>query len=175
MPEFFTSIGDYLSGSFLQEGALWALRTIPGFPPIIQTVHILGIAVLMGTVVMLNLRTLGLAVPSQALSEMTNRVMPWVFWALVSNLVSGAFFVFGRPNRYFNNPIFGWKIAFLIPALLLTFCFYWLHKQQPAYWELNRKRLWTARAIAALSLICWLAVAMAGRWIAYVEYIYFPA
>ncbi|MFT4861862.1 MAG: hypothetical protein ACI95C_001074 [Pseudohongiellaceae bacterium] len=175
MPEFFTNIGTLLSGSFLQEGALWSLRTIPGFPPIIQTIHILGIAVLMGTVVMLNLRVLGLAVPSQKLSEMTDRVMPWVWWALASNLVSGAFFVLGRPNRYFNNPIFGWKISFLIPALVLTFIFYWLHRQQPGYWERNSKRLWTARLIAGLSLLCWLSVAMAGRWIAYVEYIYYPA
>ena len=151
------------------------MRTVPGFPPIIQTVHILGIAVLMGTVVMLNLRVLGLAVPSQKLGEMTDRVMPWVWWALASNLISGSFFVLGRPNRYFNNPIFGWKLSFLIPALALTFIFYWLHKREPGYWELNAKRLWTARAIAGLSLLCWLSVAMAGRWIAYVEYIYYPA
>ena len=76
MPEFFTNIGTLLSGSFLQEGALWTLRTVPGFPPIIQTIHILGIAVLMGTIVMLNLRILGLAVPSQKLGEMTDQVMP---------------------------------------------------------------------------------------------------
>lgn len=175
MPEFFTNIGTLLSGSFLQEGALWTLRTVPGFPPIIQTVHILGIAVLMGTVVMLNLRVLGLAVPSQKLTEMTDRVMPWVWWALASNLVSGAFFVLGRPTRYFNNPIFGWKLSFLIPALLLTLVFYGLHRQQSGYWELTIKRKWTGRAIAAASLICWLGVAMAGRWIAYVEYIYYPA
>ena len=49
MPEFFTSIGGLIAGSFLQDGALWALRNIPGFPPIIQTVHILGIAVVMGS------------------------------------------------------------------------------------------------------------------------------
>ena len=51
MPDYFTSIGTLLDGSFLQSGALWALSTIPGFPPIIQTVHILGIAVVMGSVV----------------------------------------------------------------------------------------------------------------------------
>lgn len=175
MPEFFTSIGILLDGSFLQDGALWALRTIPGFPPIIQTVHILGIAVVMGTVVMLDLRILGLAVPSQKISEMTGRVMPWLWWALASNFVSGAFFLFARPNRYFNNPIFGWKLSFLIPAILLTLMFHLMSKQQDDFWESTSKRLWTARGIALLSLGLWIMVAMAGRWIAYAEYIYFPA
>lgn len=175
MPEFFTNIGTLLDGSFLQSGALWALRTIPGFPPIIQTVHILGIAVVMGTVVMLDLRILGIAVPSQKISEMTNRLMPWLWWALASNFVSGAFFLFARPNRYFNNPIFGWKVSFLIPAILLTLFFHFMSKQQEGYWELNSQRLWGARAIAFLSLVLWIMIAMAGRWIAYVEYIYYPA
>ncbi len=175
MPEFFTNIGLLLDGSFLQAGALWALRTLPGFPPIIQTVHILGIAVVMASVVMLDLRILCVAVPSQKIPEMTNRLMPWLWWALASNLVSGAFFLFGRPNRYFNNPVFGWKIGFLIPAVLLTLFFHLMSKQQENYWELNAKRLWSARAIALLSLVLWVMVAMAGRWIAYVEYIYYPA
>jgi|TARA_B110000971_G_scaffold50659_1_gene51154 hypothetical protein len=175
MPEFFTSIADLLEGSFLQSAALWTLRTVPGFPPIIQTVHILGIAVLMGTIVMLNLRVLGLAVRSQELTEITERVMPWVWWALASNLVSGAFFLFARPYRYFNNPVFGWKVSFLIPAVVLTLVFYWMQKRQTGYWEQDTKHLWSARAIALVSLVCWIMVAMAGRWIAYVEYLYYPA
>ncbi len=69
MPEFLASFAGLLNDSFLQEGALWALRNIPGFPPIIQTVHILGIAVVMGPAVLLNLRIFGLAIPSQSITE----------------------------------------------------------------------------------------------------------
>lgn len=173
MPEFFTSIGTLISGSFLQDGALWTLRNVPGFPPIIQTVHILGISVVMGSVVLLDLRILGLAVPSQKLSEMTRRVMPWLWWALASNFVSGSFFLFGRPNRYFNNPVFGWKVSFLIPAILLTLFFYLMSKTQEDYWDLNSQRKIIAKLIALVSLGLWVMVAMAGRWIAYAEYIYF--
>lgn len=175
MPDFFTNIGSLLDGSFLQSIALWALTTIPGFPPIIQTVHILGIAVVMGSVVLLDLRILGLAVPSQKISEMTRRLMPWLWWALASNLISGGFFLFGRPLRYFNNPVFGWKLSFLIPAILLSLLFHILSKREENYWEINSKRLWSARAIALSSLFLWIMVAMAGRWIAYAEYIYAPA
>ncbi|MFK7862770.1 MAG: DUF6644 family protein [Pseudohongiellaceae bacterium] len=175
MPEFFTNIAGLLDGSFLQSAALWTLRSVPGFPPIIQTIHILGIAVLMGTIVMLNLRVLGLAVRSQQITEMADRIMPWVWWALASNFVSGAFFLFARPYRYFNNPVFGWKVGFLIPALLLTLGFYWMHKRERGFWERNPANLWLGRGLALLSLCCWIMVAMAGRWIAYVEYLYYPA
>ena len=67
MPDFFIGMGELLSGSFLQSGALWTLTNVPGFPPIIQTVHILGIAVVMGTVALMSLRILGLAAPSQSI------------------------------------------------------------------------------------------------------------
>ena len=174
MPPFFTSIGDSLAGSFLQDGALWTLQNVPGFPPIIQTVHILGIAVVMGSIVLLNLRILGLAIPSQPIHEITSRVMPWFWIALMSNVISGAFFVFGRPMRYFNNPVFMWKVIFLLPAIALTFVFYWLSKRQQDYWQMNPSRQWTARGMAVVSIGLIIMVCVAGRWIAYLEYLEYP-
>ena len=174
MPEFFTSIGGLLSDSFLQAGALWALRNIPGFPPIIQTVHILGIAVIMGSAVLLNLRILGFAIPSQPIAEVTKRVIPWFWSALAVNFISGAFFVFGRPNRYFNNPVFAWKMAFLLPAIALILFYYLMSKRQENYWQLTKQRVWTSRTLALFSLVLLLMVAVCGRWIAYLEYIEYP-
>jgi hypothetical protein len=50
-----------------------------------------------------------------------------------------------------------------------------MSKRQAGYWESSSKRLWSARGIALVSLFLWIMVAMAGRWIAYAEYIYYPA
>lgn len=166
-------LAQLINDSALQSGALWALRTIPGFPPIIQTVHILGIAVVMGTIVLLNLRILGLFGRSLSISEMTARSLPWLWIALGTNFISGAFFLFGRPNRYFNNPVFAWKMTFLILAIALALYFYWRHKQQAGFWEQPGQK-WHARGIALLSLGLWFMVPMAGRWIAYYEYIQYP-
>ncbi|NKB31480.1 MAG: hypothetical protein GKR91_00060 [Pseudomonadales bacterium] len=174
MPEFFTGIGELLSGSFLQSGALWTLTNVPGFPPIIQTVHILGIAVVMGTIAFQSLRILGLAIPSQNPPEISQRVMP-VFWiALVIMIFSGAFFVFGRPNRYFNNPVFAWKMACLAPLLIMMVFYHVMSKTQENYWQINSKRITVARIIAVLSILLILAICTAGRWIAYLEYIEYP-
>lgn len=173
-PQFLASIGESVNDSFLQEAALWALRSIPGFPPIIQTVHILGIAAVMGTLVWLNLRTLGFANRSQQLAEMTARVMPWFWLAMAVNVISGAFFVFGRPMRYFSNPVFAWKLSFLLPALLMALAVHLMNRKEAGFWETSSQRLWASRAMAVASLLCILAVCTAGRWIAYLEYIQYP-
>ena len=174
MPEFFTGIGQLLSGSFLQSGALWTLTNVPGFPPIIQTVHILGIAVVMATIAFQSLRILGLAVPSQNLSEITQRVMP-IFWiALIIMIFSGSFFVFGRPNRYFNNPVFAVKMICLGPLLIMMAYYHVMSKTEENYWQLSAKRILIGRTIAILSILLILAICTAGRWIAYLEYIEFP-
>ena len=174
MPDFMIAIGQFLDGSMPQAWALWALSNIPGFPPIIQSVHILGIAVVMGSIVMLDLRILGFAVPSQQLPEMARRVMPWLWCALASNLFSGSFFVFARPLRYFNNPIFGWKASFLFSAIAVTLLIHWWSRQRD-FVNASGAAALKVKAAALLSLGLWIMVAMAGRWIAYVEYIYFPA
>ena len=125
MPEFFVAIGDLINGSFLQAGSLWVLTNVPGFPPIIQTIHILGIAVIMGTAVLLNLRLLGLAVPSQNITEMTKRSTPILYFALISNFISGSFFVFGRPSV----EIFPQFLAVLV-VCVFEFCCHCLNPEK---------------------------------------------
>ena len=168
-----TATGQFLDGAMSQSLALWALSNIPGFPPIIQSAHILGIAVVMGSIVMLDLRILGLAVPSQQLPEMANRLLPWLWWALASNLVSGSFFVFARPLRYFNNPVFGCKAVFLLSAIAVTLLIHFWSRQ-PNFANYGRAAF-KIKAAALLSLGLWIMAAMAGRWIAYVEYLHYPA
>ena len=77
----------------LQETVVYLLSNVPGLPPIVQTVHLLGIAVIMSSVVLLDLRILGLALPSQDVQELTRRVMPFVWWTLPVMLLSGLPFV----------------------------------------------------------------------------------
>jgi len=156
-----------ISDSTLQAACLYLLRTVPGFPPIIQTVHILGIAVIMGTVVMLNLRLLGLAAVGQSVAEMRCRLLPWFWWALLLNALSGAVLVLALPARYFNNPIFISKMALIVVAATLTLVVQRRARSRPVDDTTAASKL-----IAALSLLLWLLIPLAGRWIAYLEFLY---
>ncbi|HCQ99836.1 MAG TPA: hypothetical protein DIU48_10475 [Acidobacteria bacterium] len=173
IPAMKESVAAWLAESQARELAVYLLGNVPGLPPIAQSFHILGIAVVMSSAVMINLRLLGLAVPSQNVSEMIGRLMPWTWWALLVNATTGLLFVVARPNRYFYNPVFSWKFFCLVPAVLLALVIYRMSKREPGYWEQSTRRLVSARVIASISLILWVGVVLAGRWIAYSDYLYF--
>jgi uncharacterized protein DUF6644 len=154
-------------GQNLHEYALYLLSNVPGFPPIVQTVHILSVAAIMGSIVLVDLRVLGLALPSQSANELVRRLMPWTWGALPLLASSGLVFIFAQPDRYFPNPIFRLKFAMLTPAVILAILFQRAVSRDPRFWERP-----AARAIAALSLLLWVGVAMAGRWIAYADYLF---
>ena len=146
---------------------------MPGLPPIAQSIHILSIAVVVGTIVMVNLRFLSLAVPTQQPAEMLQRLLPWTWSALVVLLFSGAVFVIARPDRYFFNPIAQWKFALIIPAIALGALLYIPNRRCFGYWTQTPAHLTVARLVSVFSILIWLAIILAGRWIAYVDYLFY--
>jgi hypothetical protein len=142
--------------------ALDLLSNVPGFPPIAQTVHLLSIAAIMGSVVLVNLKILGVALPSQSRSELIRRLMPWTWAALPLLALSGSVFVLAQPHRYVSNPIFQLKFTLLLPAVALAIVFHRVDVGDGLF----------ARFLAAVSLCLWIGVVMAGRWIAYVDYLW---
>jgi hypothetical protein len=167
MSEWFTSLAQRIAASGAHDSALYLLGNVPGLPPIVQTVHLLSIAMVLGSIVLLDLRVLGLAAPGQSPSEMAARLAPWTWSALVLLLLSGLIFVLARPRRYFTNPVFAIKFALLLPALWLSFALYRRLRDE-------RYRRVPARVLAAGSLIAWIGVILAGRWIAYADYLFVP-
>jgi hypothetical protein len=135
---------------------------VPGGPPIVQTVHLLGISVVMGSAVLIALRVLNLALRGQGTEDLIRRLAPWTWGALPMLASSGLVFICAQPYRYFDNPIFRLKFALMVPAIATTLAF---HRRPDA-----RGRL--AVVLAALSLGLWIGVVMAGRWIAYVDYLF---
>jgi len=153
----------------MSDFALYLLANVPGFPPILQSIHLLSVAVIMASAVMFDLRVLGLAVPSQGLVEMAQRLRFWTYSALLTALLTGGVFVLARPGRYFNNPVFQIKFLLLIPAIICSVCLFRVTLRHPKFWNLS---LWRGRILALLSLVLWVAVVLAGRWIAYSEYLF---
>jgi hypothetical protein len=150
----------------------YLLNDLPWVPPLVQTVHILSIAAIMGSIVLIDLRVLGLALPSQSTTELVRRLMPWTWWALPALAASGLVFICARPSRYLFNPVFGLKFAMLAPAVILAVVFQRGSIRDGQFWERSRGRRAAARAVAAFSLLLWTGVVMAGRWIAYADYLF---
>jgi hypothetical protein len=168
MAQTLVELARAIAGSGAHDVAVHLLRNVPGLPPIIQTLHLLSIAILLGSIVILNLRVLGLAAPTQQPAEMSNRLAPWTWSALPILFASGIVFVLARPERYLTNPVFGLKFAVLLPALALTALLFGMLRHQPQTDGMNT----LSRFVAGLSLLCWVGVVLAGRWIAYSDYLF---
>lgn len=166
------ALRDLIAGSAVRTQVIDWLSNVPGLPPIVQTVHILAFATIFGSVAFVNLRLVGLAVPGQRPSEMIARLYPFVWWALPPLVLSGLVFVIARPGRYLANPVFGIKLALLVPALVMALWLYRWNRRAPAAWEQARGHLWIVRGTAVLSLGLWVGVLLAGRWIAYADYLF---
>jgi len=117
--------------------------------PTVQTIHILAIAAVMSSVLMLDLRLLGIVGTDQPLARVTGRFRPVIWWTLPILLATGAVMIIGEPARSLANPVFQLKMLLLLAAIGVTAFF-----KGP-------------RLIAVLSLALWIGIVFAGRWIAY--------
>ena len=128
--------------------------------PAIESVHLLGIALLGGAVLMVSLRLLGLGLTLEAVSTVERDARPWLISALALLLVSGILMGLRETQKLSGSPAFAVKMAALAAALVFTFAV-----MRP----LARRDVTglPAKTIAVVSIALWLAVALAGRWIGF--------
>jgi hypothetical protein len=153
----------WLAGTALSEQiqeTFWVIPTV-------QIVHIVSIAIVMTSMAMLDLRLVGIAGRRQSLPEMAGRFLPWVWTALVVLLCSGTILIIGEPGRDLLNTVFWLKMSLLATALLLTFTFQHMLRRNKTFWDRNRT---AAILLGSVSLLVWVGIIGAGRWIAYVDH-----
>ena len=172
IPIMIELIINIIQESALREFVLWGLLNVPGLPPILQSIHILAVATLFASIGMISLRFLRLAVPSQSPSEMILRLAPWMWTSLFALLVSGSAFVIARPARYFYNPIAGIKLICVTTAIGLAAILFHFAKRHANYWEVSNTRYRLAQGISLCSISLWVCTVFAGRWIAYLDYLF---
>ena len=148
--------GDWLAALHGSPAAA-ALRASPWLYPAVETVHILGLALLVGAVAVFDLRVLGAgpALPRDALGRLA---LPLAAGGLAAAAVSGAALFAADAVELAANPAFLWKMGLFLLALLNVALW---HR-----WSARHPR--RARQGAAASLLLWTAVLVAGRLIAYV-------
>jgi hypothetical protein len=145
------------------------IQNVSWIIPTVQTIHIAGIAMVISSVFMMDLRLLNIAGRGQPTAAYAARFLPWIWWTLPVLLISGAILITGEPTRSLENPAFQTKMVLLVLAMIATAILHRPIAKEPAYWELTPGHRNTARLIAIVSLVLWTCIIFAGRWIAYMN------
>ncbi len=146
-----------------------AIQTTDWVIPAVQTVHIVAVATVITSILMVDLRLLGISSRHQSIGAVANRFLPAVWYALPVLLATGAMLIVAEPSRSLQNPVFLLKMGLLLVAAAVTLVCQLPLRTDPGYWEASQSRRRRVRLIGILSLPLWIAILFAGRWIAYVQ------
>lgn len=145
---------------FIQEHNSWAIPTI-------QSIHIVGIALVMGSVLMIDLRILGLAWADQTLRETTRRFGPWLTGSLWLLLATGILMVIGEPVRELVTFSFWLKMSLVALGTLVAMIFQRAVRRHEQQWESTLVHKRSIKALAVLTFLVWACIIVLGRLIAY--------
>ena len=137
-------------------------RISPWVFPAFESAHLLGLCALGGTLLIIDLRMLGLGLTSQPLAALATAVDPWLRRSLAVMVSTGLLLFASEGGRVLHTPAFWVKLATLPLAILYTFT---VRRRVAAQSGLDTSRL--TRVTAAVSLLLWFTVAAAGRWIGF--------
>ncbi|MDR3486385.1 MAG: hypothetical protein P4M05_15940 [Bradyrhizobium sp.] len=145
------------------------IQTTKWLIPALQTVHILSVAVVFSSAVLVDLRLWRLLNRDVPLPEVARRFLPTIWPVLLVLLVTGSLLIIGEPRRSLLNSTFYLKMALLAVAIVLTAWLQWSLSSSPNFWDRNRARRMAGRLAATVSMLVWCGILFAGRWIAYTQ------
>ncbi|MBS0365952.1 MAG: hypothetical protein JSR67_09040 [Proteobacteria bacterium] len=145
------------------------IQTIEWIIPALQTVHILAVACVVTSALMIDLRLLGLGRHDQPVAAIARRFLPFIWWPLPVLAATGALLIAAEPARSLRNPVFLLKMELLVLAAGITLLCQIPLRRNAAFWDLSAGRRRLGRLIALASLPAWIGVVFAGRWIAYIQ------
>jgi hypothetical protein len=145
------------------------IQTTKWVIPTLQTVHILSVAVVFSSAVLVDLRLWRLLNRDLPLPEVARRFLPTIWPVLLVLLITGSLLIIGEPRRSLLNSTFYLKMALLAVAIVLTAWLQWTLSSSPNFWDKNRGRRMAGQLAATLSIVVWCGILFAGRWIAYTQ------
>jgi hypothetical protein len=134
--------------------------------PIVEVVHIVGFAMLVGAVALFDLRLLGFS-RTVSIRSLERHLLPWAWTALLLIVPSGVAMLSAHASDFAANPAFRIKLVLIAFAGIHAFAFHGGVYRSVSAWDQHQPTPAAAKASALLSLAIWLGVITCGRLIAY--------
>lgn len=136
--------------------------------PTIETFHVLALAIVFGSIMMLDVRMLGVSNKKSGVMQLAEETLPWTWIAFVVAVISGLLMFSSAATTYFENVPFRIKMVLLLLAGINMAVFHVTAFRAVHNWNYSLPTPMAARIAGSLSLLFWTGVIFAGRWIGFV-------
>jgi hypothetical protein len=134
--------------------------------PIVETLHVMALTIVFGSIAMMDLRLLGVASRDSAVSRLSNEVLPWTWTAWCTAALFGTLMFMAKATTYAGNLQFRLKFLCMALAAVNMLIFQFGAYRQVARWDSGVTPL-DAKVAGALSLSLWIGVVFFGRWVGF--------
>jgi hypothetical protein len=159
----------------LRDLAMWvseveysiALRESQYVMPWVFVLHVVSLAMFAGTILMMDLRLLGVGHMQTPFSQVQRRLFPWQMAGMMFAAITGFALVFGNPMNYVTNIIFWVKMLAIVLAGLNALAFHFITEYSLVDWDTGARPPFGAKLAGAISIVLWANVIVSGRLIPY--------
>jgi small-conductance mechanosensitive channel len=144
-------------------GPLHAMRQSPIFFPIVATIHLMGLALIGGAVLVVDLRLLGFGVQGQPMATVAHDAERWLRRGLAVMIATGILLFMCFATKYYYLTFFWVKMVALIAVIVFTWS---VHRRVALAGEADVRPM-TRKLVALVSILLWTTVAVGGRYIGF--------
>jgi len=135
--------------------------------PWVESAHVVFLALVAGTIFMVDTRLLGLTSRHLRFSYLSDRLLPWTWGSFIGAAVTGTMMFIAGATNYTSNAPFLIKMGLLVLAGINMLYFQFVTFRSGEQWD-NGRPVPAARAAGAISLVLWCLIIGFGRWIGFV-------
>ena len=143
-----------------------AVRTSLWLFPTIETVHIIGLVLVVGSIMWFDFRLLGFG-PQNSVIHVAKTVKPATWWGFALAVVSGLLLFASEAIMCYSNIAFRLKMLMLLLIGVNGAYYEWITHKKVSEWDVEHNTPFSAKMTAIVSIVLWIGVIAAGRWIAY--------
>ena len=144
----------------------WLRGSLYAFP-LIESFHVIGLTMVFGTVVIIDLRLLGLASVHRLFASLASDVIKWTWAAFGLTAATGVLMFSTNPVVYYQNIQFRFKMALLALAGINVLTFNITAGRSVHRWNAEKRAPRSGRLAAVFSLLLWIGVIVLGRWVGF--------
>jgi hypothetical protein len=135
--------------------------------PLIESIHVLAISLVVGSIFAVDLRLLGIAWLSRPVSRVTAGILPLTWCTFTLAVVSGGLLLISNATRYLANGYMVAKLVLIAVAGVNMLAFHLSGVRDQSSWDNDPRPPLKARVAGGLSILLWVAVVTCGRWIGF--------